>query len=450
MVATICLKAVSMTSAQRPSMNIVMIVRLFPPVNSSGAKRAEALSKYFVRMGHNVSVITPAKSLADGELTELIPEGVNLIELDRRGQDSASQAIGNAHEPLYSENRSFKRWVKDIVMQLLGQLPDPRLPFVLSLRSRRLSARADKALREADVVIGSSPPWSMLLGALIAKKRYNIPAILDYRDNFSENPEMPGSRFAKWLERKVDRWVVSSADQVVAASELMQEYYASLSATPCAMIMNGFDHEKVESAIKTAETYHDDFIRIRHTGLVPPQRIPHAFTSALEEFMLENPQQASRIRVEFYGYSDVFRKHIASKHPILSGIISFHKMVPHHEVLKLMRSADFLLFCGFVDDYSPSARAMLTTKLFEYFATGRPILAHINPAFSAANLIRECGGDHLISASSEDYLKLLRSDAFFVRKPHFVGTKVASLTRQSQAQAYADLIAGLVRKKKES
>ena len=158
-------------------LNIAMIVRLYPPVNSSGAKRAEALSKYFARMGHNVSVITPAKTLADGELTEVIPDGVNLIELDRYGRDSKSTAVGSAHEPLYAENRSLKRRVKDTVMQLFGQLPDPRLPFILSLRSPRLSARADHAFREADVVIGSCPPWSMLLGAILVKKRYGDPGL---------------------------------------------------------------------------------------------------------------------------------------------------------------------------------------------------------------------------------------------------------------------------------
>ena len=439
-----------MNSTQQFAMNIVLIVRLYPPVNSSGAKRAEALSKYFVRMGHNVSVITPAKTLADGDLTESTPEGVDLIELDGKGQDSESRAVGQPHEPLYAENRSCKRLIKDTVMEVLGQLPDPRLPFVLSLRSKRLSTRADRALRKAHVVIGSCPPWSMLLAALFVKWRFRTPIVLDYRDNFSENPEMPGSRFAKWLERKADRWLIANADQAVAATVIMQDYYSSMSKTPCAMIMNGYDHEKVQLAFETARVKEDGLVRIRHTGLVSPQRIPHAFTTALEIFMEENPQAAARIRLEFYGYSDVFRRHVSDEHAKLSDIISFHKTVPHHDVLKLMRSADYLLFCGYVDDYGASARGMLTTKLFEYLATGRPVLAHIDPTFSAAELIQESGGHHLISATPDDYLDLLRSDTFFDRKSDYFGSKIESLTRESQARDYAELLGRLVFNSKES
>ena len=426
-------------------LNIAMIVRLSPPVNSSGAKRAEALSKYFARMGHNVSVITPAKTLADGELTEAIPDGVNLIELDRHGRDSESRAIGSTHEPLYAENRSLKRRIKDTVMQLFGQLPDPRLPFVLSLRSARLSARADQAFREADVVIGSCPPWSMLLGAILVKKRYGVPAILDYRDHFADNWEMPGSRFAKWLERKVDRLLISRADLAITISEPMTEYYAKLSSTPCETVTNGYDDEKVELAKAATEVIDDGLLRIRHTGIVTPPRLPRALFQALTVFKKESPEMAARIRLEFYGYSDVFRAAVRDDYPELEDLVSYHKTVPHHEVLKLMCASDYLLFCGMMTQRNASERGILTTKLFEYLGSGRPILAHTISDTLAADLIRDCGGHHLISASQEDYLRLLRSKAFFEKQPHFVGDSVASLTRESQARAYADHVARLLK-----
>ncbi len=425
-------------------LKIAMVVRLYPPVNSSGAKRAEALSKYFARMGHHVSVITPAKTLADGELTEAIPEGVTLIELDRRGRDSESRAIGAPHEPLYSESRSLKRRFKDIVMKLFGQLPDPRVPFVLSLLSRNLSASADKAFREADVVIGSCPPWTMLLGAMIVKKRYGVPAIFDYRDHFADNWEMPGSRFAKWLERKVDRWLISRADQAVAISAPMRDYYAAMSDTPCALIMNGFDHEKVERAKLTTRVVEDDLVRIRHTGIVTPPRVPDAFFKALSILKKNSPEKACKIQIEFYGYSDVFRVFIKNQYPDLEEIVNFNATVPHHEALELMHSADYLLFCGTITQDNASARGVLTTKIFEYLGTGRPILAHTKLTTIAAKLIYECGGNHLISDRAEDFQKLLSSKDFFVRTPTFVGEKVMTLTRESQAIAYSDLASKII------
>ena len=425
-------------------LNIAMIVRLYPPVNSSGAKRAEALSKYFARMGHNVSVITPAKTLADGELTEVIPDGVNLIELDRYGRDSKSTAVGSAHEPLYAENRSLKRRVKDTVMQLFGQLPDPRLPFILSLRSPRLSARADHAFREADVVIGSCPPWSMLLGAILVKKPDGVPSILDYRDHFADNWEMPGSEFAKWLERKVDRWLISRADHAVAISAPMRDYYAAMSATPCKMIMNGFDQEKVDRAKPTSQIKEDGLVLIRHTGKVSPKRLPTSLFDAMARLREVAPEKAERVRLEFYGYSDVFERAIQTKYPQLLDLVSFHETVPHNEALELMHSANYLLFCGVLRVENESARGVLTTKLFEYLATGRPILGHTDPTTIAADLVRDCGGDHLISDKAEDYLEMLESPEFYVRKPPYVGANVSTLTRESQAMEYAELLSEVV------
>lgn len=48
-------------------MHIVLIAYYYPPINSSGAKRAEALSKYFCAFGHHVTVITTRKTRADGD-----------------------------------------------------------------------------------------------------------------------------------------------------------------------------------------------------------------------------------------------------------------------------------------------------------------------------------------------------------------------------------------------
>ena len=50
-----------------PSFNIASVAHYFPPINSSGAKRFEAMTKYFAREGHRVAVFTTCKTGADGE-----------------------------------------------------------------------------------------------------------------------------------------------------------------------------------------------------------------------------------------------------------------------------------------------------------------------------------------------------------------------------------------------
>jgi glycosyltransferase involved in cell wall biosynthesis len=221
-------------------MHIGIIAHYYPPINSSGAKRAEALSKYFVLAGHDVTVITTTKSELDGDFTEMIPAGVNLIEIDGFGRDRKSWGISSKHEALYAEQPSLRRRFKNLVMSLLGQIPDPRLPFSISLVSPWLSPRAREAINNVDVVIGTTPPWPMVLAAVLCKFYFKKPCILDYRDHFSECHEMPGGKFAKWIERIIDRWLVRSADHVVCISEPMTSYYQRYVAQ-VTTILNGYD-----------------------------------------------------------------------------------------------------------------------------------------------------------------------------------------------------------------
>ena len=228
-------------------MNIVFIVHYFPPVNSSGAKRIEAISKYLASDGHFVTVITTRKSASDGKFTEVYPKGVNVIELDDFGRRSASAENEGAFEPMYTKSPSLKRRFKDVVLKVLGQIPDPRLPFVLSFLRPSLSSDVTVALESADVVIGSAPPWPMLLAAVLCKKRFGIPCVLDYRDHFSECHEMPGGAFAKWLELKFDKYLVGNSDHVVAISAPMSSYYSGMTSK-VTTIMNGYDHEVLDMA----------------------------------------------------------------------------------------------------------------------------------------------------------------------------------------------------------
>ena len=102
-------------------MRFVFIAHYFPPVNSSGAKRVEALSKYLVAAGHDVTVITTSKTASDGAFTEVVPKGVKLIELSRFGFERPSHETGSAFQPMYTGKPSFNRRSKDWVMRQMGQ-----------------------------------------------------------------------------------------------------------------------------------------------------------------------------------------------------------------------------------------------------------------------------------------------------------------------------------------
>jgi len=421
-------------------MRIIFLVHYFPPINSSGAKRVEALSKYLAATGHEVTVITGSKTPSDGPFTEVPPPGVEVIELDRLGRERPSMDDGSVFEPMYVGRPSWKRRVKDLVMRWMGQLPDPRLPFALSFLAPWLAPRARSALSVADVVIGSTPPWPLLLAARIVKWRFGIPCILDYRDHFSECHEMPGGRLAKSLERVVDRHLVRGADHLVTISEPMAHYYRTIT-NRVDVILNGYDHEVLQHARSRATGNSTGRVVIRYMGIVSPGRVPHRVLDALRQLRQIRPDRFAMLKFEYYGNAAVLEEQLAASYPELREAFTFHPAVPYLEALQKIVEADYLLFCETSSKETLSAQGILTTKLFEYLGSGRPILADISPDTLAGSLIVRSDGHHVVADRSEGFAAAFADDRFYDRRPDMLSPTIQNLSRQAQAGQYAALVA---------
>lgn len=424
-------------------MRIVLIAHYYPPINSSGAKRAESLSKYFTALGHEVTVLTTRKSRVDGEFTEPVPKGVRLIELDWAGREAPSVDAEGAFEPMYSGAPSWKRRLKDRVMAVLGQIPDPRLPFALAFLSPWFAKLAQEAIRKSDIVIGTTPPWPMLLAAYLCKLRFGTRCILDYRDHFSECHEMPGGRLAKWLEKIIDRRLANSADHVVCISEPMSHYYRSF--TPNVQtILNGYDHEILDEARGVRLISQDGMVRIRYMGIVSPGRIPHNVLKALVELQAKQPDLFQRLRFEFFGAASPIQEVLKTTYPEVSSAFSFFSPVRYLESLQKIVGADYLLFSETSSTNTLSAQGILPTKLFEYIGSGRPILGDISPDTLAGGLLLKCNNQHIVGQSSDLFLAVMSKTSFYERVPDHVSPLSASLSRKAQAQQYADLIQKII------
>ena len=424
-------------------MNIVFIVHYFPPVNSSGAKRVEAISKYLAADGHDVTVITTRKTASDGGFTEVYPEGVRVLELDNLGRVSVSQESSGAFEPMYTEKPSLKRRIKDVVLNVLGQVPDPRLPFALSFLSPMMNAQVKAALNRADVVIGSSPPWPLLLAAVICKKRFNVPCILDYRDHFSECHEMPGGRFAKWLELKIDKWLVGNASHLVTISEPMSSYYRTM-APNVVTIMNGYDHEVLDAARLRVNPPVPDKVVLRYMGIVSPGRVPHNVMRALVRLKASQPQLFERFQIEYYGGADLIKDALAKQYPSIDSAFSFHAAVPYQDSLRLIVESDYLIFAETSSTQTLSAQGILTTKLFEYIGAGRPVLGDISVNTLAGSFLRRADENNVIGVTSDIFFEAFSATDFYQRKANVVSDFAQGLSRRAQAHQYTDVIRQVV------
>lgn len=420
-------------------MKIVFLVHYFPPVNSAGAKRVEALSKYMAAAGHDVTVVTTSKSSADGALTEQLPAGVEVLELGGWGRLRPSVDDGRKYEPLHSNGPTWRRRLKNGIFWVGGQIPDPRLPFAFSMLSPWLDESVKRRLRGADVVVGSTPPWPMLLAAIIVKWRFGRKCVLDYRDHFSECHEMPGNLVAKKAERLIDRALVAAADEIVVISDPMATYYRSLGGN-VTTILNGFDQELMDAARHRAQVALSDNVVVSHMGGISPGRIPYRILDGLRILKSSDPRKFARFSFRFYGNAALLARVLEERYPELLEIFQFLPSLSYAEALTRMIESDYLLFSETSSKQSLSAAGILPTKLFEYIGAGRPVLADISPDTLAGQMLLRFSPASVVGDHPDAFVRAFNDEAFWNRTADVTSIRPHPLSRAAQALAYAKLV----------
>ena len=420
-------------------MKFAFFVHYFPPLNSTGARRVESFAKYLSRNGHEIVVVSTKKSTLDGPLTEAVPPYVRLFEINALGkvaEPNSGTDLAGVELVSLKKRIHWTRRVKQKLMRLIGQVLDPRIGFPLGIRSRNLDARVVAELASADVFVSSFPPWPMHLAAMVAKRRFDKPWLIDYRDQFGDNHVMSGVWPFTAIERLLDRWFVKSADVVTVISPPMKEYYDSLH-TNVFCIENGFDQETIEIARKQAVSEPNSVPVVRYLGTIVRDAIPVNFVAAVARIAstIEKPI----FRVELRGDTRLLEDHIRQTAPHLIGTwFVFLPRISAFESLCEMLTANVLLFVSTADVSSLSAKGVLTTKLFEYLASGRPIIAETSAGTLAASYIRKASDIHVVSQSVDEIQSALIE---FTTCPKEVYTSefVSTLTREKKAIEFSSL-----------
>jgi glycosyltransferase involved in cell wall biosynthesis len=148
------------------------------------------------------------------------------------------------------------------------------------------------------------------------------------------------------------------------------------------------------------------------------------------------PDVAARVAVDFYGFDDPWLRSLIARHAV-ADCVRLHGFVPYRESVALQRDADYLLFLDWTDT---RAEGVLTGKLFEYLASGRPILAlGARKDSEAARLIADAGCGTMLTADDEiaDYLRRVLSSP----RPAAIPAEAAGrFSRERQARALLEEI----------
>jgi hypothetical protein len=403
---------------ERPEKKVLIITYYWPPSGGSGVQRWLKFVKYLPEFGVTPYVFTPENpsfDLKDPSLLKDVPAEAEVIHfpiwepyqlffklsrLFRAGQPSGTRNLVATTKKKGLFQR-LSTWLRGNVI-----IPDPRVFWVRPSVNFLHDFLKDQRIK---TIITTGPPHSVhLIGLKLKQRNPSMRWIADFRDPWSEwglLDSLQVGRFARTIHRKLERSVLRNADKVVTITPFYVRHFAALSGRKVELVTNGFDEEDFV-AFNAADTKH--FI-LRHVGIINEKCDPRPLMRALKSFCLASKDVTNLLRIEFTG--DVHRDFIAfvEADEILASITAFQQPVPHAELLHLYERSSLLLLIltGYKD-----AEGYLPGKLFEYVATGLPILGVGPVNGDAADLLSRTGAGKMVASNDSAGMIELLEHAF--------------------------------------
>jgi len=355
---------------------VLIIAYYWPPSAGSGVQRWLKFVKYLRAYGWEPIVYTPLNpdfDLKDDKLLNEIPEGITILKnsifepfqiynklVGQKAENQVNPIMKGEGKPGWKARLAL--WIRANIF-----IPDSRMfwikPSVAYLNNWLKS-------NTVDAIVSTGPPHSMHLIALAIKKMHKLPWLADFRDPWTRIDFFHELNLEPWAKRKhinLELEVLHSADHTVVVGKDMKTEYEKLTSRPISVVTNGYDPADIDLS---SPVELDKKFSIIHIGMLGKARSHRIFWQGLNELRMEHPDFASFLEVRIYGISDpvVFAQ---IKHFEDTSWIKFLPYLPHHEVIQEQRRAQVLLLSV---NNVPSAKGIITGKIFEYLAIARPIL----------------------------------------------------------------------------
>lgn len=374
---------------------VLLISYYFPPLGGGGVQRTLKFAKYLPLFGWEPIILTvsnPDSPVWDytllSELSfdtqifrvpsfELSKWESRFFALFKPGVRSSKGKKGgepNRPEDAIFSNSKLKNLLKRIYIFLTSwlRIPDHKVGWVPFAFLEGLSLINSKKI---DLIYVTSPPHSSQLVGFLLAKLTRKPYVADFRDDWLEDDQKTKSfsSFRLKFERCLAKKVFTNASFILANTEFQKESYKLNypELKRIETIPNGFDAEDLNRAKEKEDIWADSKLHLCHSGYFYPGTALPLF-EVLKDFFLENPDLRGKIQLDLVGYLENEYKDWIVKNGLEETIKSWGYL-EHQSAINLLTKSHLLLYLlGSDGDFW---KGEVAGKLYEYLASGKPILA---------------------------------------------------------------------------
>lgn len=398
----------------------LIITYYWPPAGGSGVQRWLKFVKYFRDFGIEPVVYTvenPNYPILDESLVYDIPKDIEILTQAIWEPNNLFAFFGKKKTEsagFLNPNPSFFGKILQYIRANYF-IPDARKFWVKpSTNYLKKYLKANKI----DVVITSGPPHSMHLIGLNLKKELNIKWIADFRDPWTEIDyfqQLPLTKKAIKKHHSLENEVLKNADAVLVVGKTMQENFSKFNSKVIT-VTNGFDETLTHENVTL-----DPKFTVTHIGLMNADRNPKMLWEVLAEIVSENEEFSKDFDLKLIGKADASVIADISKYR-LSKNVQVIDYVTHDKVVEFQKKSQVLLL---IVNNVPSAKGILTGKIFEYLMAKRPILAIAPSDGDVSEIINETNSGVVINFEDKVALKKAILD-------YYTKFKLGNLTAESK------------------
>jgi len=386
-----------------PARGTVLFVSYhFPPSMEMGAQACAQIARYLPRYGWSPVVLTVKERYAElaGDALEaefpgrvvrtgLLPHPLAIYRgLKSRFRTDRHGTTRSDDGPVHRGR--LRRWLLSLL--LAG---DDYTGWIVpaSLAGLRISRN-----RQVQHLLTSGPPWTCHLVGLVVARLTGLPWTAHFRDPWTQVQGKPAmSDASRRIDASLERAIVTQAQSVVCVTEqhaeAMRRVYVGLPPEKFTTIPNGFDGGEWTGleAGAVASAARPYFV-ITYSGQLFRGRDPSPVFRALRALVEAGDIDATRVRVEIVGWSDLGRERPVAemaKECGLADCVVVCGPLSRSEALRTLTRSNLLLLLA------AGLTAQVPGKTYEYLRAGRPILA-LTGSGAVADLLRATGGASVV------------------------------------------------------
>lgn len=354
---------------------VLIITYYWPPSGGSGVQRWLKMSKYLPENDWQPVIYTAEDAEYPVEDPSLEQDVAKEAEIIRRpivepytyykkflGMKKGEKVKAG----FINEGTKKNGWKESLSVWLRGNffIPDARCWWVKP-SVKYLTGYLKE--HPVDAMISTGPPHSMHLIAKALHKKFNIPWVADFRDPWTDIDFYKDLKLTRCADRKhhrLENQVLTEATKVVTVGWDCARGLERHGAKDVAVITNGYDETFVETQGR-ASLHQSTMFTMSHIGIIGENRNPESFWQVIGELT-----PSIDLKIKLIGQVD--NSVIESiKRNNIEKYVEIIPYIPHNQVIEEQAKSDVLLL--FVNN-TPNAKGILTGKIFEYMASGRPIL----------------------------------------------------------------------------